>query len=134
MNTTTSYTFAPGKNETSRSFEITVQPHSLSNIAVTNLRIDTPIARSGRALTSATISYEATGVAETSVQIRSATGHVIRHLLTGRAVTAGVNQAIWDLKDDQGRVLSTGTYLIEVQAHTADNRQTRATAPYTLIR
>jgi hypothetical protein len=133
MNTTTRYAFTPNQGETSRSFQIAVEPHGLSQIAINNLRIDVPHF-AGRAATSATISYEMSGVAEASVQIRGGTGRVVRHLVFGRAVTSGVNQTVWDLKDDQGRGLSSGTYVIEVQARTPDGRQTRAVLTHTLVR
>jgi hypothetical protein len=133
MNTTTRYAFTPNKGETSRNFQITLVPNSLSHIAVTNLRVDVPHYAGGRAVTSATISYELTGAAETTVQI-SGGGRVVRHLVVGRAATVGVNQVVWDLRDDQGRGLASGTYLIEVQLRTADGRQTRAIVPQIITR
>ncbi len=134
MNTTTRYAFTPNQGETSRSFQITAEPRGLSQIAIMNLRVDTPRLVAGRAATSATISYEATGVAEATIQIRGGSGRVVRHLLIGRSVTSGVNQAVWDLKDDQGRGLSAGTYIIEVEARTPEGRQTRAIVTHQVIR
>jgi hypothetical protein len=134
MNATTQYAFTPAQGETSRNFQISVQPNGLSRIAITNLRVDAPMMRGGRAAVSATISYEATGVAQASIQIRGATGRVVRRLDTGRAITAGVNQAVWDFRDDRGVALSGGTYIIEITAATPEGQQTRAISTYTVIR
>ena len=117
----------------SGSFQITVEPNALSQIAITNLRVDMP-RLAGRAVASATISYEMTGVSEASVQILGFNGRVVRHLVVGKSTTPGVNQSTWDLRDDQGRTLSTGTYIVEVRAHTPDGRQTRSIVTYQLIR
>jgi hypothetical protein len=133
MNTTTRYAFTPNQGETSRNFQIAVVPRGLSNLAISDLRVTSPQVR-GRAATSATISYEMVGVADASIQILGGTGRSVRHLLTGRAATTGINQAVWDLRDDKGVSVSAGTYIIEVQAVTSDGRQTRAVYTYLLTR
>jgi hypothetical protein len=134
MNGKSSYDFVPGQGETTRRFQITAQPRGLTYIGVTNLMVTTPAPAAGRSVSFATISYELAGVAETSVTIYSPTGLAVRRLAQGRAATPGVNQLVWDLKDDRGRALPTGVYRIEVQAGSTDGRQTRAVRACPIIR
>jgi hypothetical protein len=134
MNSSSSYTFTAAKGETTRQFQIVAEPHHLSFVTITNLRVDAPTSVGGRAVQSANISFELNGVAESSVQIRGPSGRIVRHLAQGRATAAGLNQMVWDLKDDRGITLPTGIYTVEVQARTSDGRQTRAIAVHPIVR
>ena len=51
-----------------------------------------------------------------------------------RAISAGVNQMLWDLRDDRGISLPGGTYTLEVTAHTTEGDVTRAVTPLLLTR
>lgn len=129
MNTTSSYTFHSGANETTRAFQVIAEPHSSNLVQIMNLRA---VAPQGRAA-GVTISFESTSDAEATVEIQYA-GRPIRRLARGRAVSAGVSQFVWDGKDDQGRGLPGGSYLINVTARTAEGAQTRQVVPIVLTR
>ena len=118
-----------GKGEVSRRFQILVEPKSQSRIALNNVRADQPLTRSA----GITISYELTGSAETTVEIQRA-GRTVRRLAQGRAASAGVNQMVWDLKDDQGRALPAGQYTLQVTARTPEGEQTRQVVPLLMSR
>ncbi|HZT41215.1 MAG TPA: FlgD immunoglobulin-like domain containing protein [Chthonomonadaceae bacterium] len=132
MNTTSSYTFRSGTALTHH-FQIVAEPHLVSHLFIRNVAVLAPLNTGGRAIRSMSISYELTADAEANVEILQA-GHVVRHLVTGRAVTAGVNQMPWDLKDDQGRWLASGAYMVSITAHTPDGEQTRQIVPLLLTR
>jgi flagellar hook assembly protein FlgD len=80
-----------------------------------------------------TISYELSSPAETQVAIRMG-GRVVRRLSTGRAAATGVNQFVWDMRDDQGRTLPAGAYLLEIMARSPEGDQTRTAAPILITR
>ena len=134
MNAASSYTFTPNQGATTRRFQITAEPHNAGRINVSNLRIDAPRAGGRGVPTSATISYELTGVAEASVQISNGTGRIVRRLANTRAASSGVNQTVWDLRDDHGRVLLVGTYFVQVTVKTPEGELSRAVAPHIISR
>jgi hypothetical protein len=133
MNGRAAYTFTTAPNEYTRQFRIDASPRSLLTPILTGLHVDL-VPAGGRAVGLAAISYEASVAGTSSVQIRASNGQTVRHLLVGRAVSMGLNRVVWDLKDDRGRALPTGSYLVEVSLETADGRQTRSIVPCTIIR
>ncbi len=129
MNSTSSYTFHAGPNEISRAFQVIAEPHASNLVQIMNLHATSP---QGRAA-GTTISFETTADAEATVEIQYA-GRAIRHLARGRAVTAGVSQFVWDGRDDQGRGLPGGSYIVNVTARTAEGAQSRQIVPLLLTR
>jgi hypothetical protein len=61
------------------------------------------------------IEYDLPGRAETSVIIRNPAGRVVRTLDRGIR-EQGMNRAVWDGRDDSGRAVSSGIYLVELSA------------------
>ncbi len=134
MNSAASYAFTPAQNETSRRFQIVAEPRSASHLFLRNVSVDRPVSIPGRAATNAVIHYELSADAQTTVEIRLG-GSIVRHLAaSGRAAQAGVNQLVWDLKDDQGRGLPGGAYTLEVTAKTAEGERTRSILPVIITR
>lgn len=132
MNSASSYTFTPGKGATARKFQVLAEPRSAGRLVINNLHVDTRLTR-GVAAT-ALISYDLTGAAEMSIDVVSGTGRRLRRLASGRAASVGTNQVAWDLKDDQGRVLPSGTYLIQVSARSAEGETARMIVPHPITR
>jgi hypothetical protein len=132
MSSSSSYMFRTGSTLT-RHFQIVAEPHLVSHLFIRNVEVLAPRSAGGRAVRSMTISYELTADAEANVEILQA-GHVVRHLVAGRAVTAGVNQMLWDLKDDRGVGLASGPYMVAITARTPDGEQTRQIVPMLLTR
>ena len=132
MNTSVSYTFTPSRGVTTRKFQILAEPRLPGRLFVNNLHVETRLSRSTAA--SALISYEVSGASEANVEIHSGTGRVIRHLSSGRAVSTGANQVLWDLKDDQGRTLAAGTYMIQITVRTPEGEQARSIIAHPITR
>ncbi len=132
MNSASSYTFTPTKGTTSRKFQIKAEPRTAGRLLISNMRVDARLSRG--VASSALVSYDISGAAEVSVDIMSGAGRHVRRLATGRAATVGTNQVTWDLKDDQGRALPTGTYLIQVSARTSEGETSRMVLPQPITR
>jgi flagellar hook assembly protein FlgD len=80
------------------------------------------------------ISFELSSAGQSTATI-SLNGHVIRHLAqAGRAAEAGINQMVWDMKDDSGRSVSGGTYQLQIVAQTDDGELTRSIVPLIVTR
>jgi hypothetical protein len=136
MNTSSAYTFTASAGETSRIFHVELTPRSVGRLHVTNVRADLGTRGSLRSTgtSTMTVSYDLSGAAQTTATL-SLNGRVIRHLASaGRAAAAGTNQLIWDLKDDAGRSVGTGTYMLQVVAAGDSGEQTRAILPITIVR
>ncbi len=133
MNTSASYTFTPSAKETTRSFTIDVAPRSIGRPIVSNLYAVMPRI-GGRAPASMTITFDlanSTSV-ESTIYLN---GRTIRHLAqSGRAAATGTNQVLWDMKDDNGRNVSGGTYMIQVTARDTNGNQSRSIAPLIVVR
>ena len=132
MNSASSYTFTPGKGATSRKFQVLAEPRSASRLVINNLHVETRQSRGVAA--AALISYDLTGAADMSIDIIGGTGRHLRQLISGRAASVGTNQVAWDLKDDQGRALPAGTYLIQVSARTSEGETARMIVPHPITR
>lgn len=61
-------------------------------------------------------------------------GQVVRTLEQGRSRSRGIQQAVWDGRDAQGRALPPGTYQILIQAESDDGQLARASVPLVLTR
>ncbi len=134
MNTASNYTFTPAQNEVTRQFQIVAEPRTASHLFIRNLAVDRPLVGGGRAASSAVIHYELSSDAQTIVNIRL-NGNVIRHLTaSGRAASAGVNQIVWDLRDDKGIGMPGGPYTLEISAQTAEGERTRSILPIIITR
>ena len=132
MSSASSYTFTPNRGATSRKFQVLAEPRSAGRLVISNMRVDTRLTRGVAA--AALISYDVSGAAETSIDIVSGTGRRLRRLISGRAAGVGTNQVAWDLKDDQGRAVPTGTYLIQVSARTPEGETARMVLPQPITR
>jgi hypothetical protein len=134
MNSAASYVFTPAQNEITRQFQIVAEPRSASHLFIRNLAVDRPPNGLGRAASTAVIRYELSADAQTTVEIRSG-GSIVRHLnAPGRAASSGTNQIVWDLRDDHGVSLTTGAYLLEISAKSAEGERTRSILPIIISR
>ena len=134
MNTSASYTFTTAQNEITRQFQIVAEPRTASHLFIRNIAVDRPLVGPGRAAATAVIHYELSTDAQTTVNIRL-NGAVIRHLnATGRAASAGVNQVVWDMRDDKGIGMPGGVYTLEISAQTTEGERTRSLLPVIITR
>ena len=133
MNSSPGYTFQTGANETTRQFQIIAQPRSIGRMQVSNVSATMP-RLAGRAATTMTITYNINTEGSVTSTI-SMNGRVLRHLAqASRAVTSGLNEMVWDLRDDQGRNVSAGTYMLQIVAQGTNGDQTRSIVPLNVVR
>ncbi|MDW8107675.1 MAG: FlgD immunoglobulin-like domain containing protein, partial [Armatimonadota bacterium] len=98
------------------------------------LRILQPVVQGGRAAGEQfTIQATLTAPAYAQVQIVAA-GRAVRTLSPQFLRSAGILQTTWDGRDDSGRALPPGTYLVQITAQTDDGQVARATIPLILTR
>lgn len=130
MRTSSSFTWQTGEGETTRSFRIEATRLDRSVLRVTDV-----VARSTNRASGVNISYNLSVPANVEVRILAGGGRAVRQV-TGRASrAAGLGQTTWDLKNDQGVMMPSGAYLVEIRAQSADGRQTvKMTAPLILVR
>jgi WD40 repeat protein len=95
----------------------------------TLLRVLNPTVRGGtRAGETLTLGFTLTAEAQVQVQIRTGS-RTVRTLSDTRTRNAGLQEFIWDGRDDAGIHLPPGAYLAEITAVTADGQVARAVAP-----
>jgi hypothetical protein len=95
----------------------------------TLLRVLNPTVRGGtRAGETLTLGFTLTAEAQVQVQIRTGS-RTVRTLSDTRTRSAGLQEFIWDGRDDAGVHLPPGAYLAEITAVSADGQVARAVAP-----
>jgi WD40 repeat protein len=95
----------------------------------TLLRVLNPTVRGGtRAGETLTLGFTLTAEAQVQVQIRTGS-RTVRTLSDTRTRSAGLQEFIWDGRDDAGIHLPPGAYLAEITAVSADGQVARAVAP-----
>ncbi|MCS7208399.1 MAG: carboxypeptidase regulatory-like domain-containing protein [Fimbriimonadales bacterium] len=125
LRTTGAYTFRTGASGVSR---FRLEMASSSRL----LRIQQVQISAGRG-NQHTIAFQLTGDATVQVNILSG-GKVVRQLLHQATRSGGLQQAIWDGRDQNGIALPPGAYTVEIQAVSEDGQVARATAPLMLTR
>ena len=132
LRSNSSYAWQTGDKPVTRRFRIDVVGATNSgSLRITNVTTSVPPGRSA-----ANISYEISAPAQVEIRILSSNGNLVRRL-SGRGASraAGANQALWDQKNDQGALMPSGVYMVEVKAQSADGKQNaRQAAPLILIR
>jgi hypothetical protein len=95
----------------------------------TLLRVLNPTVRGGtRAGETLTLGFTLTAEAQVQVQIRTGS-RIVRALSDTRTRSAGLQEFVWDGRDDAGVHLPPGAYLAEITAVSADGQVARAVAP-----
>jgi flagellar hook assembly protein FlgD len=62
-----------------------------------------------------TVRYRVAMTGEVQVVVHDIQGRQVRKLVTGRRL-AGEHQAVWDGRDEEGREIASGVYLVRMQA------------------
>jgi hypothetical protein len=103
---------------------------------ITSFDVVTQAGGPGRAVASVSINYTLSQQADTRIVIRTSGGRVLRTLtgqpLTGSSANSG--RAVFDMRDSQGRLISTGVYQAEITAQSTDGQVTRQVRPFVLAR
>ena len=64
---------------------------------------------------STTITFSLPESVQTSIRIYNSTGQLLRTLFDGR-LEAGINNILWDSKDENGMVISSGLYFYRIKS------------------
>jgi M6 family metalloprotease-like protein len=120
MNTTTGYTVVFGPQETERQLVIEAAPTQRGALLITGLQ-----AWRTRSTGAATIACQLTTSATVTVEIRTATGRLIKRLPASTR-TAGAMTAVWDGKNAQGQLVPRGIYQCQVTAVTHSGQSAKA--------
>ncbi|MCX6358213.1 MAG: hypothetical protein NT029_00245 [Armatimonadetes bacterium] len=103
-------------------------------VAAGALRIMGSAVQVGRASRAATVVFQSTVAASSTVRVLGANGALVRALL-GRAADAGSETRVtWDLKDQKGIAVPAGAYAAEVRATSADGQSARVLVPFVVVR
>jgi hypothetical protein len=116
LRTTTHYAYRLAAGETARSFQILAEPNGGPGVQIANLR--TAPTRGG----GVQMQFVLNRPAETTVVVRTLTGREAATVERSRSRSLGENAVTWDGRDEQGRPLPPGVYLIEVQAADEEGR------------
>jgi hypothetical protein len=128
MRTTSSYRFNSGVGG-ARRFKLVAEPRGNAKLLVSGLTVN-----ASRAISSATISYNLSSDCSSDVAIKSSSGRVVRSLAKGKSVTRGINNLRWDYRDEAGKAVPTGSYLLEVVATTPEGEVAKTVRPFLVAR
>jgi protocatechuate 3,4-dioxygenase beta subunit/5-hydroxyisourate hydrolase-like protein (transthyretin family) len=107
-------------------FRIEAQKATGALVSISGITL-TPVRGTGRS-----IGYVVSTDATTSITIKSPAGQTLAHVVTGRAVSQGRNEAYWDGRDFRG-VPVKGLVLVEITATTGEGATVRAVRPAMLV-
>jgi 5-hydroxyisourate hydrolase-like protein (transthyretin family) len=118
LGSSSSYSWQTGDKPATRKFVVTATRNTLNGA----LRITSLTARGGRGVATTNLSYELTSAANVEVRILAANGSAVRKLSSRATRAAGVNDATWDQRNDQGSAVPAGAYTVEVKAISTDGK------------
>ncbi len=124
------YRYNTGTTTPTRGFLITARPSNLGRRAlVTSVFVNPSKPADTRSVPTYEIGYNISQEANVEVSILSATGRQIAVVGNSRAVNAGDNRAVWTGRDNAGRTVPAGTYLVQLRATTTDGEVSRVAQP-----
>ena len=136
MRSTSSVLLTTNTNRT-HNVQVVAEPARGNGPAViTGFDVTQSSGRASGAPSSISINYTLSQDAETRIVIRTPGGRVLR-TLNGQPVTgagASSGRAVFDLRDSEGRQISTGLYQAELTAHSTDGQVSRQVRPFLLAR
>ncbi len=101
-------------------------------------RSDATLALSGvtarQAARGAAVTFTLSTPAEIAAEVLNIAGCPVRHLVSGRQGTAGVQMLTWDLRSDAGSPVPAGRYIVRVTAQSDEGETVRAIAPVSIQR
>lgn len=129
-----SFRYNTGRSVEPRSFVITAKPSAIAGRAlVTNLMVN-PVRTAGRSAPVYEINYSLNQDVRVEMSILSASGKLMATVGNTRAATVGDNRAVWNGRDNSGRELPAGLYVLQVRAITGDNEMTRSVTSFLMTR
>jgi flagellar hook assembly protein FlgD len=83
---------------------------------------------------SVSFTYNLTADAQIAAEVLGPTGRRIRQLDAGRTTRSGINTLTWDRRDDEGRAVPAGLYVLQVNAVTENGEMVKGIRPVVLAR
>ena len=129
-----SYVINPGQGSVQRRFLLELKRAERSKLQISELitQVNSSSA-GGRAASGVSISYRLSSAANVQVTILQG-GRKIRTLDPNRSRAAGVADATWDLKSDNGTSVAGGLYTVEVRATDDQGNVVRQSRPALITR
>lgn len=131
LRTTSSYRYNTG-NGGPRRFKIVAESNVTGRPVISGLAVIPSRAPSG--IASSTISYNLSTDATADVVIRNTGGRSVRSIAQSRGISRGISNLSWNYRDDSGKPVPAGSYLIEVVATTPDGEVAKAIRPFLVAR
>ncbi len=132
LGTTAGLTYNTGDNAKPHRFAVIMNTATISG----RLLISSMAASGGNSRSPAiSFSYNISGGATVKAQIVGGAGsQVIRTLDAGRAVPQGVNNVVWDGKDNKGVPVASGSYILKITATDDKGHNANGVLPVTVVR
>ncbi|MEN6521240.1 MAG: FlgD immunoglobulin-like domain containing protein [Armatimonadota bacterium] len=127
MRTTSSYRFNSGDGST-RQFTVTADSSPSTRLMITNLLVGPTRG------TSMSFSYNLTTAAQVKAEIKAPGGRLVRQLNSGQTTRSGINNMVWDRRDDSGETVPAGMYLLNLEAVTEDGEMVKNIRPVLIAR
>ncbi|MFW5866662.1 MAG: carboxypeptidase regulatory-like domain-containing protein, partial [Armatimonadota bacterium] len=121
------YTFNTGADGALRHFELEVAPRGADNLAIRTASVQ---AGSGGLM----VTYDLSSAANVSIEVMNIAGRSVRTLIESRAVSAGSNEQMWDMRSADGTVVPNGSYLIKIEAVADNGQRVQALRPAQIAR
>ncbi|MEP6755224.1 MAG: FlgD immunoglobulin-like domain containing protein, partial [Chthonomonadales bacterium] len=128
MRTRASLTFNSGSDAATRRFTLTSRPASQDAVHVSNVAV-----RSGRASGVSSINFTLSSDASYDVKIVSATGATVNNIAS-RAAAAGNVSLVWQGRDNSGKNVAPGTYLVQIKATGTGGDSVNVVYPFAVVR
>jgi len=127
MRTTSAYRFNSGDGSPRR-FTVIADSSPAARLMITNV---IPSATRGP---SVSFSYNLSADAQVAAEIVGSDGRRVRALEQGRPTRSGINSLLWDKRDDQGRPVPAGVYILQLTAATEDGEMVKNVRPVLIAR
>lgn len=111
-------------------FKLVVERQARGTPLITNVNVGS----AGRGVKNVSISYTLAADATTEVRVLGTNGRAIASLERGRSATRGVNTLNWGLRDNEGRSVPAGNYIVEITATNSSGERVRAVRPVIVAR
>lgn len=121
------YSFVSDADGALRHFSLEVAPRGADNLAIRSAAV-----QSGAG--GLMVTYDVSAGCSVSVEVLNVAGRVVRTLVADRAVPAGQNGQLWDLRSAAGTAVPSGSYLIKIEAVAENGQRVQALRPAQITR
>jgi hypothetical protein len=130
MRSRSAITFNSGTTPAPRTFTVSSGQSLGRSIRIANLNVR----QNGRGSGTSVIGFSLTGDATYEVRVLTATGSTVTNVGSRAASGSGDVSLVWNGRDNAGKAVAAGTYLVQVRATTPDGDSIKAIQPFTVVR